>query len=470
MVAILDQSKNAELDAASAPRAKFPDTMAPDFSLKIDNNRLDESVRNLIQSVEYESCDGMADVLKLTINDTMDTSARLPVRTSKLFMPGKKLALFIGYGPRLRHVGTAIIRRIRPIFPSGSAPTMEVIAYTADSMMAATGPEPLKDTKKLKKGGTRIKNSKAGRRWTNANYSDGVRDRCESYGFAPDIDRTPEAPTEFIQKANMTDYDFIKGLSNLTGFIFWVDGDSNGEWTLHFKDPSKLAQGDLQEKQYTFKYGDGDYSTLLSFEPELAIQDAITKLLVQTKDPITGQILQAKIEEENNDDSAEPGIDPGNVNPDNRSNDGDVVDKSLDQRSGLTLKGNGMTGSIKTASDIKIFIDEFSFDVRANRRFRNEQELAGWAAQWFRRNRENFMLARGALIGIEDMRARQQHKLSGLGDPWDGIYYFSRVRHILSTTGGYVLDFNARLVVPTLPPVTSERDLDIQTLLLGKNQ
>ncbi len=469
MVAILDQSKNAELDAASAPRAKFPDTMAPDFSLKIDGNRLDESVRQLVQSVEYESCDGMADVMKIVINDTFDTSARMPVRTSKLFMPGKTLALFIGYGPRLRHVGSAIIRRIRPQFPSASAPTMEIVAYTADSMMAATGPEPLKETKKLKKGGTRIKNSKAGRRWKEAKYSDAVADRAEAYGFNTDIDPTPEAPTEFIQKANMTDYDFVKGLSNLTGFIFWVDGDSNGEWTLHFRDPQKMQQGDLQEKQYTFKYGDGDYSTLLSFEPELAIQDAITKLLVQTKDPITGQILQAKIEEENND-SAEPGIDPGNVNPDNRSNDGDVVDKSLDQRSGLSLKGNGMTGPIKTASDIKIYIDEFSFDVRANRRFRNEQELAGWAAQWFRRNRENFMLARGALLGVEDLRARQQHKLVGMGDPWDGLYYFSRVRHMLSTTQGYTIDFNGRLIVPTLPPVTSERDLDIQTLLLGANQ
>lgn len=466
MVAILDQSKNAELDAASAPRAKFPDSMAPDFSLKIENRRLDASVRDLIQSVEYESCDGMADVMKITINDTFDKSARLPIRDSKLFMPGNNVALFLGYGPKLRHVGSAIIRRVRPIFPSGSAPTMEVIAYTADSLMMATGPEPLKETKKLKKGGTRIKNSKAGRRWADAKYSDAVRDRCDAYGFEADIDTTPEPATEFIQKANMSDYAFLVGLANLTGFIFWVDGDSNMGWTLHFKDPSKLRQADLQERQYTFKYGDDDYSTLLTFEPELAIQDAVTKLLVQTKDPISGRILQAKIEEEN-DDSPDTKVDPGNVNPDNRTNDGDVVDASLDQRSGLALKGNGLTGPLTTASDIKIFIDEFAFDVRANRRFRNEAELASWAAQWFRRNRENFLLSRGSVIGIEDLRARQSHKCAGLGTAWDGLYYFTRVRHTLSVSTGYTCDFNARKVVPELPPVNTTTDLQINELLLG---
>ena len=466
MVAILDQSKNAELDAASAPRAKFPDSMAPDFSLKINNRRLDASVRDMIQSVEYESCDGMADVMKIVINDTFDKSARLPIRDNKLFMPGNKLVLFIGYGPRLRHVGSAIIRRVRPIFPANSAPTMEVIAYTADSMMMDSAPEALKDTKKLKKGGIRIKNSKAGRRWTNEKYSNAVIERAEAYGFKADVDLTPEPPSEFIQKANMTDYDFIKGLSNLTGFIFWVDGDSQGQFTLHFRDPERIHQGDFQSKQYTytFKYGDDDYSTLLSFEPELALQGAITKLLVQTKDPWSGQIFQAKVEEEN-DDSPETDIETGNINPDQRTNDGDVVDKSLDQRSGLNLTGNGMKGPLTTASDVKLYTEEFSFDIRANRRFNSDADLAAWAAQWFRRNRENFLLSRGSLIGIEDLLARQQHKCVGLGTAWDGLYYFTRVRHTLSVSTGYTCDFNARKVVPALPPVAAESEVQSDELI-----
>jgi phage protein D len=461
MVQVLDTRSGATQSKGIAPVARFPDTMAPDFSIKLDNNRLDESVREMIQSVEYESCDGMADVMKLTISDTMDKSARLPIRDSKLFMPGRVISLFIGYGTQLRHIGSAEIRRMRPIFPSGSVPTIEVVAYTADAKMASTGPEPLKDTKVLKKGGIRKKNSKAGRRWADARYSDAVADRASAYGFELDVDEAPYGGA-FIQKANMTDYDFIKGLANMTGYVFWVDGDSNGVWTLHFKNPDRLRQADLQDKTYTFKYADDDFSTLLSFEAEAAIQDAITKLLVQTKDPISGRVLEAKIEEEA-DQGPETGIDPGNL-----KHDGDIVDKSLDQRSPLDLKGNGMTGQLTTASDIKLFIDDFSFDVRANRRFRNEAELASWAAQWFRRNRENFLLARGTLIGIESMRARQIHNLSGLGAAWDGQYCFTRVRHIMNVSSGYTIDFNARKVVPDLPPVSSDQDLQIESLLLGQ--
>lgn len=444
--------------------AEFPDTLAPDFDLYVNNNRLDASVRELIDSVEYESCDGMADCLKIHINDTFDKSQMLGVRNSKLFMPGNPVSLSIGYGAptQLAHIGLAIIRKVRPIFPANDAPTMEVIAYTADTLMADSAPEPLKETKHLKKGGVRTKNSKAGRRWTNSKYSTAVLDRAEAYGFEADVDTTPEPPSDFIQKANMTDYDFMIGLANLTGFIFWVDGDVDGKWTLHFKDPLKLHQSDLQDKIYTFKYGDDDFSTLLEFEPELAIQDSMTKLLVQTKDPISGKILEAKIEEQN-DDSPDVQVETGNRRNENQSQ----ADKRLDQRKGIDLTGNGLTGPLTTASDIKLFIGDFSFDVRANRRFRNEAELSAWAAQWFRRNRENFLLSRGTLVGIETLRARQTHKLAGLGTAWDGSYQFTRVRHVLSSSAGYQIDFNARRVVPTLPPVTSVEELQIEELLLG---
>jgi phage protein D len=127
-------------------------------------------------------------------------------------------------------------------------------------------------------------------------------------------------------------------------------------------------------------------------------------------------------------------------------------------------------GDIHTSSSIKVFIDDWAFDIRANRRFRNEQELALWAAQWFRRNRENFMLSSGHLVGLETLRARQIHGLQGMGKLYDGDYYFSRVRHLFSKDSGYNIEFNARKVVPELPPVTSTDDLDAEQDFLGALQ
>ena len=104
-----------------------------------------------------------------------------------------------------------------------------------------------------------------------------------------------------------------------------------------------------------------------------------------------------------------------------------------------------------TASDVKLFIDDFAFEERANRRFTSEAELTAWARQWFRRQRENFIMARGATIGTEVLMARQTHRIQGIGPTLTGDYYFSRVKHVLDNANGYLCDFNCRKVVPPLP-------------------
>ena len=60
-------------------------------------------------------------------------------------------------------------------------------------------------------------------------------------------------------------------------------------------------------------------------------------------------------------------------------------------------------------------------------------------------------MARGATIGTEILMARQTHRIQGIGPTLTGDYYFSRVKHILDNTNGYLCDFNCRKVVPPLP-------------------
>lgn len=450
------------------------DTMAPNYSLTVNNNRIDGKTKGCIQQVEYESHDGMADMCRLMIQDTLDERHRFPIINSKIFLPGNELYLWGGYGSQLFPIGGTIIRKVVPTFPRSGPPTLEVIAYTPDSQMADTGPEALKDVKTAKSGGRRVKNAKAGRRWSGDRWSDAVIQRASAYGFDIDVDQTHNIPEDFIQKANMKDYHFLKGLSNISGFIMWVDRPNPKKpFVFHFKDPATFHQKSIQKKQYTFKYGDGEYSTLIEFQPEFAISDQSSKLEVQTVDPQTGRTFFAKVEEDQNDD------------PDVLVNPGNVTAGFDAKAAGLSRVANAsksdtkpgkdsllptdvpFTGDIRTSSSVKIFIDDFAFDVRANRRFRNEQELALWAAQWFRRNRENFMLSSGHLVGIETLGARQIHTLNGLGKLYDGDYYFTRVRHVFSKDSGYNIDFNARKIVPELPPVTSTDDLLSEQQLIG---
>jgi len=411
---------------------------APNFSLKIEGGNVPVGIRQLVQSIEYESSDGMADLMRIIFVDPNlippkglnsvgplggfgglggGSGSSVSLRDTRIIQPGNEISLSLGYGTQLKHVGRAIIRKIRPSYPRDGIPTVEVVAYTKDSVMMDHAPE----KSKKKKG-------KGGRIFKKTTFGDAVRERLLDYGFVDDVDDTSDSPHNFIQKVGLSDYDFIAGLANITGYYFWVDGNSEGKWTLHFKNPDTLKREVLQDKVYTFIYNQGDYSSLLEFNPELAIQGATTKLEAKVKDPKTGKTLEATFEEENN---KSPDI---------------TVDAGTDIRASR----NELEGEHTTASDIKIFIDDYSFEVRSNRRFKTEAELIVWAKQWFRRNRENFVMSNGTIIGVESVMARQIHKLSGLGAGLDGEYFFSNVTHRMDKDSGYEIDCDMRKVVPTL--------------------
>lgn len=377
-------------------------TNNPAFAIEVEGKETIVGVTQLIQRVEYESADGIADVARLTA-----VNPDFIVSNAKVFQPGNEMSIFMGYGSDLQHVGRVIIAKNRPTYPQNAMPTIQIVGYTKDSKMMDNAPE-----------GSKKKGGKGGRGFKDVKFSDAVRERAGDYDFETDIDDTPDAEHGFWQKPGLSDYEFVKGLSNITGFVFWVDGDDDGIWTLHFKDPEQLTE---QEETFTFKYNLGDLSSLLSFQPELLIKGFQTKIAVKVKDIKTGRILEAEVEEENDD----------------------APDVSAETEPTAELEGDHTT-----ASDIKLFINDFSFEVTANRRFKTEAEIIAWAQQWFRRQRENFVLARGRLIGVESLRARQVHAIEGIESGLEGDYYFTKVKHIFSNSDGYVIDFGARKVMP----------------------
>jgi phage protein D len=399
---------------------------APTFEIEVNGNRVSDGVRALVQSLEYESIDGMADLLKITLSDPLDRNGKRLLADSTLFAPGNEITAMFGYyGAVLDSVGRGIVRKVRAVYPRGGVPIMEVIAYTKDALMMDNAPTPIKVKKKRGRG---KKNSKAGRRFKNFKYSDAVEARGSDYDFLLDVDETADAPHDFIHKAGLTDYDFVKGLSNLTGYYFWVDYDFNLQgWTLHFKNPETYVEP--QEKKYDFKWASGEFSTLLDFEPELAIQKSTTKLRGEYTDPLTGQNIEVDIEEETADDESDP------------------IDSSGGTGEGKFLKAPG------ASTKIKVYLNEFSFEVRTHRRFSSKVELASWVQQWFRRQRENFVMSTGKVIGVETLRARQVHRLSGLGTVFDGDYQFNKVRHCFNQNG-YECEIGCRKVIGPLPMIS----------------
>lgn len=428
---------------------------APDFRITIQGAQVPIGVRQLVERVEYESSDGMADLMRVVLRDPnyippkgltargpvrglgsggSGSGSHLSIRDVKVFQPGNEMTLSLGYGTELRHIGRVVIRKVRPNFPRTDIPSVEVIGYTKDSVMMDNAPVPPKEKPQGKK-----KKGQTGRAFKNSTFADAVRARAREYDFSLDVDDTPDrnSPHNFFQKTGLSDYDFVKGLSNITGFFFWVDDrndegkpDPQGKWWLHFKNPTTLRRAVVQEKQYTFKYDSQNLSSLLDFEPELALQGATTKLQARVKDPVTGKIFDATFSEDNEDSPDPLAVVPNDVE--------------------LDVTNNVLQGEYTSASSVKLFLSDYSFQVRTNRRFRSEAELIQWARQWYRRHRENFVLSSGTIIGVENVLARQYHTLAGIGMGLDGEYYFTNVAHHLSNSAGYELQCTMRKVVPEL--------------------
>jgi hypothetical protein len=231
-----------------------------------------------------------------------------------------------------------------------------------------------------------------------------------------DIDEMESPKYSSAQKADITDYQYVKGLANSIGWLFWVDYSPEKKWTLHFKDPRKIR---VQDRKYTFEHYNGDKSTLLDFEPELSLTGTVSRLQVQCRDAESNKFL---VDEFNDDQTA----------PDSRYR-GDPFEE-VDET--LTTAG----------AVIRLFFGDHYVDVVSDKRFRTAAELRIWAEQWWRRKRENFIVGRGTIIGLPDLRARQVHTLKLPDKSLSGDYYFARVRHVFNESG-YLVDFSARKVV-----------------------
>jgi phage protein D len=372
------------------------DFLDPSYELLISDKEIGTDLSRFITGLEYESADGVVDMAKVNVLNPEGIFT-----DSKLFQPGNEMSMAFGYG-ELEFIGRTIIKGVKMSFPAEAEPTLVVTGYTKDFLMMDNAPE---------KGKDRIF-----RDATISDIADKVAGRYKMEVDAPDDYAFGKAIT---QKAGMSDYDFIKGLCNILGWFFWVDGDEDGIWTMHLIDPE--VWGADQDKQYTFKYNQGNDSTLLAFEPEFALRDVKTKIRVVARDEQTGKTF----DEEVTDDATAPDV--------VSSGDPEELVEEGQSSGGATVK--------------LVFGDNFAIDTIANKKFRTAAEVTRWAQQWFRRNRQEFVQARGRTIGVEDLFARQTHKVEGLGNTLDGEYYFPRVRHKLTPDQGYELDCNVRKVV-----------------------
>jgi len=369
--------------------------LAPRYVVEIGGTELSDTIQPFISRVEYDSADGMADMAQVVINNP-----NYKLQDLKVWQPGNEMSIWFGYGAQLTHVGRVILRRTRWNFPESDMPSITISGYTYDAKMMDTEPEKAKD-----------------RRFKDMRFSDvveAVASREYYRKLKLDIDTTEDEPKNRHQKAGISDYQVIKGAANLTGYFFWVDGDENGTWTLHFKKPEAVLDA-VDQPDLTFRHNNGDLTSLFSFTPELLIQGAKTKIKVQFKHPRSGKVVTQEVEEDLDSPDVEATDDTSEVDNEH-----------------------------KAANQIKIFFEDFSFTTETKKQFKTAAEAKAWAVAWFKSQREAFITGEGVTIGHDRLMSRQIHTLEGIGNILSGRWYFSRVKHQLSESDGYMCTFNAR--------------------------
>ena len=414
------------------------DDLKPQFLLKINDYEISEGVAALITTIEYDSTDeGSADMMKLTVKNP-----NLEVSNKKLFQCGNTLKLWGGYSSPLEFIGGVIIEKIRPTFPAGgSTPSLEIVGYSADRLMMRNSPPPVKDGKPFltekeqekqdkkdrkaverEERRTKIKRQE-GKTWPEDSfYSDAIADKAKVYSFREDIDRTPRAivgPLGVFQKQSLTDYQFVAGISNELGWLFWVDADPDGPfWTLHFKDPDTTAT--IQNFKYDFKYNSGDETSLISFDGEQLMGNGPVELSVQIKNTKTGKLESYSI-------TAEDGVDV--------------------QYAGE--EAEDLSEAPRTPQEVTISFGNVAVQTFSDRTFQSPAQVKQWADRWFEENK-HFFTGSGVVkgLGVEKLRARQVHAMSGLSDVWDGDYYFTNVNLKWNNSTGLVCTWNGRKIPP----------------------
>jgi len=402
--------------------------MNPRFEIYINDHIVNDNLMGLVRSVEYESTDNMADMAKIVFSNPNFVLSEL-----KELQPGNEVFIWFGYGHKLAPIGRVEIARHHSTYPRGGMPTIEIIGYTADRRMMDHAPAKSKRDKTSQDKAT-------GASFEGKRYSDVVKDKADAYNFqqvladkTPTIDDTKGLPKDFFQKFGMSDYDFIRGMANITGSFFWVDGahstnpDRPGAWTLHFKQPD--SKDYVQRKRYTFMYNNGDQSTLLEFRPQLLTHGQKTTVKAQYMDKDKGEMVQIEFPEQ------APAPAP------------DVVAEPSPTYAGKIISRDKFKEDHTSGVAIKLLINEYSFEAIAPRDVNDAESLRIWAEQWYKNQRDDFVMAEGTAVGLEYLMARQIHNIKGLHGGLDGLYYFSRVRHSLDSSKGYEVDFNVRKVI-----------------------
>jgi phage protein D len=258
-----------------------------------------------------------------------------------------------------------------------------------------------------------------GKTWEEVAHDSIVKDILMKYNVGKVVADAPSVVEKAtIKKPGMSDYQFVKGLGNLHGYYFKVTWDPDKNEAIGYWGESKTVFP--QDVAYTFKYGDMDESTLLDFEPQFAMRGAPTGVKVTYYDQDTKSWELIPVIEDKK---------TGKLKYDSKGAPSTTTPEEIVSSSAFRITASGA-----------------SVEVVPERPFQSPAQAQRWAEKWIRDRKDNFITARGTVVGLETLKPGQVHRIEGVGSQLTGDYEFTTVNHKFDS-GGYTCEFFAHKVM-----------------------
>jgi phage protein D len=381
------------------------DDLAPTVKILVEGQELNADVTRAITRVEVDLTRDIADMIKLTVvNPAQDILGdgygdSFVFLDSKAFQPGNRVEVSMGYGDDVSFIAAGIITKWLPSFPRSGVPMLQVAALDASHRLmdseTAGQAEP----------------------FDNFDLDTIVLSILTKHDIvAGEVTPLPGTGVgrTITKKRGMSDYKFVKGLANLAGHEFKIRfNPTTGQWEGFWRPP--VAE---QERQFTFRYNAGEESTLLKFNAQWGLRDQPTAVTLLYFDDLTRTWEEVTVE---------------------------------DAKEGEKLRFEGGTDrvleSINDASAVRISAGGVAVEVITERKFKSLSEALQFAERWLVARKNSFLTGRGALVGLEELRAGDVHVIEGVGAQLTGEWEFTTIRHVFDQAAGYTTEFFANKVV-----------------------
>jgi phage protein D len=242
--------------ASAVPIYEGQDFYVPAFELRLDGRPPGQEIVRDILSVSYKDSIQDIDSFEISINNWDAATRSFKYSDQRLFDPGQKIDLRMGYQGALRPMLKGEITSLRPSFPSGGGSTL-----------AVSGLNVLHKFRTQQESRTYVEK-------TDSQIADEISDRLK---VRIDTAKRPDEPRfRYLIQDNQYDIIFLMERARRIGYDIVVK-EEDGETFLAYQ-PSTT----VHHPTYRLTYG----KSLIEFQPELTTANQVSKVTVRGWDNI----------------------------------------------------------------------------------------------------------------------------------------------------------------------------------------